>query len=163
MSYSIIIFGASGDLTSRKLVPALYRLHRKKRLPQGTNIVGFSRTAFSHDEFRAKLAETTAQFTGGDFDPAVWSAFAERIYYHPGDLGRAGDFVALASFLDDLDNSDVQGGATPRASTIWRPRRSSTNRPSPNWARPDWPMRRRARAGWSSKSRSAPTCPPPAS
>ena len=49
MAHTFVIFGASGDLTSRKLMPALYQLHRKKRLPADTRIVGFSRSPFSHD------------------------------------------------------------------------------------------------------------------
>ena len=68
MSNTIVIFGASGDLTSRKLVPALYMLFRKRRLPEATRIVGFSRTKFTHEAWRAKLADTTAEFAGRDFD-----------------------------------------------------------------------------------------------
>ena len=52
MPQTIVIFGASGDLTKRKLVPALYELHRKGRLPAETRVIGFSRTAFSHDAWR---------------------------------------------------------------------------------------------------------------
>ena len=64
MAHTIVIFGASGDLTSRKLIPALYELHRKKRLPADTRVVGFSRTKYGHDVWRQKLGETTAQFVG---------------------------------------------------------------------------------------------------
>ncbi len=52
MAVTLVIFGASGDLTSRKLVPALYQLARKGRLPEQTAIVGFSRTPFADDEWR---------------------------------------------------------------------------------------------------------------
>jgi iron-sulfur cluster assembly accessory protein len=55
MSHTIVIFGASGDFTSRKLIPALYSLAHKKRLPEDTKIVGFSRSPFAHDEWRKKL------------------------------------------------------------------------------------------------------------
>ena len=71
MPQTIVIFGASGDLTSRKLIPAIYSLHQKKRLPADTNIVGFSRTAFSHDAWRQRLAESTAENAGPQFDAAV--------------------------------------------------------------------------------------------
>ncbi|HEX4132965.1 MAG TPA: glucose-6-phosphate dehydrogenase [Pirellulales bacterium] len=110
MPSTFVIFGASGDLTSRKLVPALYQLHRKQRLPVGTRIVGSSRTAFTHDEFRTKLAESTARFAGNDFDRAVWDQFAANIFYQPGDLDREGDMAALAAMLDKLE----QGGETIR-------------------------------------------------
>ena len=61
MSATIVIFGASGDLTSRKLVPALYELTRKSPLPAQTRVVGFSRTPFSDKQWRDMLAKTTAE------------------------------------------------------------------------------------------------------
>jgi glucose-6-phosphate 1-dehydrogenase len=100
---TIVIFGASGDLTSRKLVPALYRLARKKRLPAGTRIVGFARTRHTHEAWRKELARSTAQFTGADFEPSMWEAFAASIFYHPGDVGRPEDFASLATLLGTLE------------------------------------------------------------
>jgi glucose-6-phosphate 1-dehydrogenase len=105
MAHTFIIFGASGDLTSRKLVPALYQLHRKKRLPADTRIVGFSRTAFTHDEWRAELAKSTAKHTGKDFDAGTWQKFAEQIFYHAGDIGKNEDFQQLCKFLDELEKT----------------------------------------------------------
>ena len=106
MPHSIIIFGASGDLTSRKLIPALYSLHRKGRLPDDTRIVGFSRTKFSHEAWREKLAESTAGFVGEEFSRAAWSEFAESIFYQPGDIGNAEDFDALGRLLGEIDCGD---------------------------------------------------------
>jgi len=71
-----VIFGASGDLTSRKLVPALFSLRRKDRLPPATRIVGFARTKMSHDEWRKELTETTQKFAGKEWDAAAWQEFA---------------------------------------------------------------------------------------
>jgi glucose-6-phosphate 1-dehydrogenase len=105
MPVSLIIFGASGDLTSRKLVPALYQLFRKRRLPEGTNIVGFSRTRYSDDEWRRALGDTTARFSDERFDPAAWDRFAPAIHYQPGDIGQAGDFEALHRRLHELEGS----------------------------------------------------------
>src|SRR5271170_8145727 len=105
MSNTIVIFGASGDLTSRKLVPALYGLFRKRRLPAETRIVGFARSRFSHDQWREKLAGSTAEVAGADFDAAAWKEFAASIFYHPGDIGNRQDFVALGQLLDPLDGS----------------------------------------------------------
>jgi glucose-6-phosphate 1-dehydrogenase len=107
VAHTIVIFGASGDLTSRKLIPALYELHRKKRLPENTRIVGFSRTAFSHDAWREKLAKTTARFVGNNFDAALWQEFAKSIFYKPGDIGNTTDFPALRDFLAELEG-DVE-------------------------------------------------------
>lgn len=103
MPQTIVIFGASGDLTSRKLVPALYELFRKRRLPEKTRIVGFSRTPFSHAAWQEKLAESTAQFVGPYFDKAAWADFASFLYYQPGDIGSPDDFPPLARFLADLE------------------------------------------------------------
>jgi len=106
MSHTIVIFGASGDLTSRKLIPALYELFRKGRLPKGTRIVGTSRTEFSHDAWRDQLAESTAKFVGERFDKESWQKFAPSIYYRAGDISQAESFVSLATFLDELEGDD---------------------------------------------------------
>jgi len=103
--HTLVIFGASGDLTSRKLIPALYGLYRKKRLPDGTRIVGFSRTPFSDQEWRNKLAQTTAQFDSKDFTSESWDEFAKSIHYQPGDIARAPDFLALSERLKLLESA----------------------------------------------------------
>ena len=103
MPHTIVIFGASGDLTSRKLIPALFSLYRKKRLPEGTKIVGSSRSKFSHDEWRTKLAETTQKFAGKEWDAAAWKEFAPAIYYQAGDLSTANDFKTLGKLLDEIE------------------------------------------------------------
>src|SRR3990172_13280495 len=104
MAHTIVIFGASGDLTSRKLVPALYQLFRKNRLPPDTRIVGFSRTPHTPEAWQQELAKSTAKWAGEDFDPPLWRKFAERIFYHVGDIERGEDFDRLARFLDELEH-----------------------------------------------------------
>lgn len=103
MTQTIVIFGASGDLTSRKLIPAWYALHQKKRLAPDTRIVGFARSEFSHESWRQRLAESTARFVGAEFDPAVWEALASRIFYLPGTVDRVADLQALDRFLKDSE------------------------------------------------------------
>ena len=105
MPYTFVIFGASGDLTSRKLVPALYQLHRKKRLPPDTRIIGFSRTEFTTDTWRAALATSTAAQFGRDFDAKAWAEFAEQVYYYPGDIAQGDDFAQLAAQLNRVEGS----------------------------------------------------------
>jgi glucose-6-phosphate 1-dehydrogenase len=102
MAHTIVIFGASGDLTSRKLIPALYQLYRKQRLPPETRIVGFSRTAFSDDSWRDQLRQSTASYLGGKFDSASWTEFARLVHYHPGDISAPEDIVGLGRRLDEL-------------------------------------------------------------
>lgn len=106
MANSIVIFGASGDLTSRKLIPALYRLHTKNRLPAETRVIGFSRTKYQHDAWRGELAESTAKFVGQEFDRATWNAFAASVYYHAGDVGDTESFHSLRRFLNELEQGE---------------------------------------------------------
>lgn len=103
MPHTLVIFGASGDLTSRKLIPGLYSLFRKRRLPPQTRIVGFARSEFSDAHWRQSLAETTAQFAGADFDRSTWEAFAAQVYYHSGDIGQPESFDRLMLKLGELE------------------------------------------------------------
>src|SRR6478609_5932196 len=87
---AIVIFGANGDLTKRKLIPALYRLAFDRRLPASYAILGNSRTAMSDDDFRARMRESVEHFSeDGPPDPELWDRFAANLFYHPGDGRRA--------------------------------------------------------------------------
>src|SRR5688500_6649417 len=101
MPHTVVIFGASGDLTSRKLIPALYLLAQKGRLPKETRVVGVARTQFTHDAWRTELEETTRKFTGKEFDSAAWQKFAANVFYQAGDLAQAADIADLKKFLDE--------------------------------------------------------------
>ncbi|MFM7976271.1 MAG: glucose-6-phosphate dehydrogenase, partial [Pirellula sp.] len=105
MSHSMVIFGASGDLTSRKLIPALYRQFQRGRLPKNSRIVGVARSNFTSEQWRASLTDSTAQFSKGDFDAASWESFAQNIYYHPADIAATEDFHKLAAFLNQIEES----------------------------------------------------------
>ena len=97
-SPTIIIFGASGDLTNRKLIPALYSAYRKKRLPEGTRIVGFARRPWSDDDFRNLLLESTREFRS-DFQPKVWAKLAPMISYFQGDLDKVDSYKKLQKYI----------------------------------------------------------------
>ena len=103
MAHTIVIFGASGDLTSRKLIPALYSLFKKERLPEKTRIVGVSRSQFEHQQWRDALRVTTEKFAGSLFDQEAWLAFSNDIFYQPGDIKEPGDFNKLSDFLNQLE------------------------------------------------------------
>ncbi|MFM7242759.1 MAG: glucose-6-phosphate dehydrogenase [Planctomycetaceae bacterium] len=104
MPHTIVIFGASGDLTSRKLVPALYNLMRAGSLPEPTRIVGFSRTPMTDAEWRASLRETTARHCDcGPLEPESWDRFAASIHYQPGDIGIDADVGRLEARLRGLE------------------------------------------------------------
>jgi len=91
----LVIFGASGDLTARKLIPALYDLDRQGRLPRGFTVLGVSRTPLTDDAFREKMLESSRQFSV-NFDPARWPAFAARLFYHAGDGASPDSMPGLA-------------------------------------------------------------------
>ncbi len=101
---AVIIFGASGDLTKRKLVPALYNLAHEGQLPSSFAIIGFARSPKGHDEFRAQLREGVEEFSRfRPINPAVWDALAQGIFYHQGDYDSADSFVALDKLLKQID------------------------------------------------------------
>ncbi len=80
---SIVIFGATGDLTRRKLVPALYNLCRKGRLVGETNIVGFARRDWNDVEFRSKMQEGVKEFAGESYEGPAWNEFAKAAQDFP--------------------------------------------------------------------------------
>lgn len=99
---SILIFGASGDLTHRKLIPALFNLYQKGRLPE-IQIVGTSRSGFSDDEFRASLLAGINKFSPDSFNDQSWSEFSQKIHYQSGDLTDPKHYSDLAKKLDSLE------------------------------------------------------------
>jgi glucose-6-phosphate 1-dehydrogenase len=101
----VVIFGASGDLTGRKLIPALLRLHHKGRLPPKTRIVGISRRPMSHDDFRRQL-EREAQQYAADFDPAAWAKFAPLIEYVAADASTRKGLQPLFDWLAAADKGE---------------------------------------------------------
>jgi glucose-6-phosphate 1-dehydrogenase len=105
---TIVIFGASGDLTQRKLIPALFSNFRKGRLPGGLRIVGFARRDWDDEAFRQRLREGVLG-SGAGFDEAQWDAFARCLLYFRGSLDAPGDFEALETHL-----GEVEAGASDR-------------------------------------------------
>ncbi len=99
-----VIFGASGDLTYRKLFPALYSNYVKGRLWESNRIVGFARRPWSDDQFRARLKEGVEKFGNNTLDPAAWEAFVSRVRYFQGDLNNFEDFKQLGAFLRDFES-----------------------------------------------------------
>lgn len=97
-STSIVIFGASGDLTKRKLIPALYNLFLKGRLAEDFVIVGNSRTDYSHDDFREKMRDAMKEFAQSYGDNS-FNDFAGHLYYLPGNVKDVAFYHELDSFL----------------------------------------------------------------
>ena len=100
---TIVIFGASGDLTRRKLVPGLYNSLRKQRLPDNLNIVGFARRPWDDDKFRSLMHDGIAEFVD-EFDADLWEQFAPTLTYIQGNLDVPDDYVKLGTYLDALED-----------------------------------------------------------
>ena len=101
---SIIIFGASGDLTQRKLVPSLFNLFRKGRMPKKFRIVGYGNTAFTDDQFRAHLSSGMKQFAGFEYSEEEWNAFASGLAYQPGRYTDLADFKRMSEFISKWES-----------------------------------------------------------
>ncbi len=99
----LVIFGASGDLTQRKLVPAIYQMKRDRRLPPETTVVGVARRPWSHDYFREQMREGIEEFGGGIGNQEFWEDFARGLFYCPGDIDNPESYQKLKAFLEELD------------------------------------------------------------
>lgn len=99
----LVIFGASGDLTQRKLVPALYQLKKENRLPAEMTIVGVARREWSHDYFREHSRQGIEEFSDGIGKEELWQDFAQGLFYCSGNMDEAESYEKLKSFLAELD------------------------------------------------------------
>ena len=106
----MIIFGASGDLTKRKLIPAIYNLSRESLLREDFSIVGFARRPMSHDDFRRKMTEGLAQHATGPVDSRLWSRLAGKIYYLRGNFEEGSAYRDLQTLLSRIDREHGTGG-----------------------------------------------------
>ncbi len=108
---AFVLFGATGDLAHRKVVPALYQLWRTNLLPHEFAIVGVGRRDVADDAFRADLRASLDQFGRVQpVDTAAWESFAERISYHRGDFADPDTYDRLATRLDALDTAKGTAG-----------------------------------------------------
>src|SRR5512138_2699038 len=102
---SIVIFGASGDLTERKLVPSLFNLCRKDRLPEQFHIVGYGNTEFTDEQFREHLKKGLKQFASFEYTEEEWNSFAPHLVYLQGRYTDLADFKKLKDFLKNGEGS----------------------------------------------------------
>jgi glucose-6-phosphate 1-dehydrogenase len=108
---AIVIFGANGDLTKRKLVPALYRLAYERRLPPAFAILGNSRTAMSDEGFRERMRESVKEhLENSPFEDELWEAFAQKLFYIPGDVNDPAMYQSLAQRLREIEQGQQTEG-----------------------------------------------------
>lgn len=100
---AMVIFGASGDLTYRKLIPALYDLSFERLLPAGFSVVGFAHRDFTTESFRAHMREGVERFARRPLDAGVWDVFQEGLSYIRGSFTEPDDYPPLMTELERLD------------------------------------------------------------
>jgi glucose-6-phosphate 1-dehydrogenase len=103
---TIVIFGATGDLTERKLIPALFSSFVKGRLPEHFNVVGFARRDWSDAYFRQHLQSGLKEFAGELYDEKVWAGFQRRLWYFRGNLDNSLDFEKLRAYLQAMEDGE---------------------------------------------------------
>lgn len=101
---AVVIFGATGDLTRRKLLPALYRLSRQRLLPAEFAVLGTARHDMSHDEFRQKMRDALNEFAEEDIDDTAWNSFAAGLFYMSGEFDDEKTYAKLKAELEKIDS-----------------------------------------------------------
>ncbi len=108
---AVVIFGANGDLTKRKLLPALYRLAYERRIPPSFAVIGNSRTAMTDDQFRAKMRESVEKFLeDSPFEADLWESFAKNLFYITGDLNDPKLYSEIFDKLTEIEKTHQTGG-----------------------------------------------------
>src|SRR6266404_4639533 len=107
---SVVIFGATGDLTMRKLIPALYNIAADGELPPAVAVIGFARRKKTDAEFRKEQEESTRKFSRQAVRDEIWASFAKGLFYHPSEFHDAAGYKSLAERLDKIDKERGTGG-----------------------------------------------------
>ncbi len=106
---TVVIFGASGDLTGRKLIPALYNIAADGELPPTLKVVGFARREKTHESFRTELETMNRKVSRQGHNEQLWGTFRQSIFYHQSEFEDADGYVRLAKLLDELDAQGAGG------------------------------------------------------
>ncbi len=100
---TLIIFGATGDLTHRKLIPALYNIAAGGELPPALTVVGFARRKKNDEEFRKELEDTVRKYSRQEVRDDLWKSFAQSVFYHQGEFDNEAAYKSLAQRLEKID------------------------------------------------------------
>src|ERR1700757_1502507 len=108
---SVILFGASGDLAKRKVIPAMFDLAQHNSLGERYSIIGFARTPMTDESFRTTIGEAAKTISEvGPIDPAKWNDFSSNLYYSAGEYGDPNSYANLAKRLAEIDAEKKLGG-----------------------------------------------------
>jgi glucose-6-phosphate 1-dehydrogenase len=106
----VVIFGASGDLSQRKLLPALHNLHVERLIPDETAIVGTSRTGYTSEDWAAEMREAVAEYSRISPTDESWTVLGRDIHYLAGDVMDDGFFPKLGALLEKIDKENGTKG-----------------------------------------------------
>ena len=154
-----VIFGGAGDLTWRKLVPALFDLSQDRSMPDNFSIIAVDRVDLSEEKLRRRLHEGVKKFSRfGKAKADEWNEFAKHIHYQQGDFKKPQTYTA---WVNNARNWKKNGAPKPTAFFIWPHRRACSAKSQNILARPDWRETGNGRGSWS-KNLSAMIWNPPA-
>ncbi len=108
---AMVIFGAAGDLTRRKLIPALYNLAKNQLLSREFAVVGVGRTPLATEDFRKKISDEIKQFATDRVEPDIWEWFLRRMYYLAGDFKDKNLYSQLKDLLEQADKNHSTHGS----------------------------------------------------
>ena len=107
--FTLLIFGGTGDLSRKKLMPIISGLFERGKLPEHFSILGFGRTGMKDNEFRNLIKESLREFYSQKYDEAVSDKFSSHLYYMPGNVGEDSTMKMLAGRLDELSTGVDKG------------------------------------------------------
>lgn len=115
----IVVFGASGDLAKRKLIPALYHLANQNLLPDDFTLLGYARSEYDDDSFRQQAFEglhehMSSEHNNGSVDETIWEQFGQKLYYQSGQYNELDSFKKLAKRIKQLQKERGDEGSTPQ-------------------------------------------------
>jgi glucose-6-phosphate 1-dehydrogenase len=106
---TMVVFGGTGDLTSRKLVPAVYNLHKNGQLPEGFTLIGISRSSRSSEEYREELAKAVKETSKSTWDEKTWLELAAEIHYYSCDLKDSENYPPLKEAIEEFSRKHGAG------------------------------------------------------
>ena len=104
-TFDLVLFGGTGDLAMRKLLPAMYRRRCAGQVTPDSRVIGVARSQLSREEYLAQVEETCRTHCGKNFDPKIWAQFSEQVSYLKIDANNDDDFAALAKVLKGRESN----------------------------------------------------------
>ncbi len=107
---TVVIFGATGDLTHRKLIPALYNIAADGELPPQVAVVGMARRTKTDEEFRTEMGAAVRKFSRQTVRDELWDGFAKSLFYHTSEFSDAAGYTSLRERLEEIEKDRGNGG-----------------------------------------------------